>query len=293
EGPALSLGGFAVALALPFVLFAIFPSWLKHFPRVGSWLSSINVFLGFVELALSIKFLSVADLALGWNLISRETFISIWIAIFTILTVYLLGIVKFPEDTRRDNVSVFRVFLAVGTLSLTIYLLPGLFGQPVKGVSALMPQLYNQNFNSEDAARAIVLTDYQEALKKANTDNKPVLIEFYAPDSLDCIAVEEKVLSVPEVSNMMFDNFIVVKLNVDDQELLPSKLKVPYNKSHVTVSTYGELWAKLQDVRFGSNELPYFVIVDSCGRPLVSPYSYKKNPVRFAHWLKSALIPVE
>ncbi|MDE5970509.1 MAG: thioredoxin family protein, partial [Muribaculaceae bacterium] len=157
----------------------------------------------------------------------------------------------------------------------------------------LMPQLYNQNFNSEDAARAIVLTDYQEALKKANADNKPVLIEFYAPDSLDCIAVEEKVLSVPEVSNMMFDNFIVVKLNVDDQELLPSKLKVPYNKSHVTVSTYGELWAKLQDVRFGSNELPYFVIVDSSGRPLVSPYSYKKNPVRFAHWLKSALIPVE
>ena len=293
EGPALSLGGFAVALALPFVLFAIFPAWLKHLPRGVSWLSSINVFLGFVELALSIKFLSVADLALGWNLISRETFISIWIAIFTILTVYLLGIVKFPEDTRRDNVSVFRVFLAVGTLSLTIYLLPGLFGQPVKGVSALMPQLYNQNFNSEDAARAIVLTDYQEALKKANTDNKPVLIEFYAPDSLDCIAVEEKVLSVPEVSNMMFDNFIVVKLNVDDQELLPSKLKVPYNKSHVTVSTYGELWAKLQDVRFGSNELPYFVIVDSSGRPLVSPYSYKKNPVRFAHWLKSALIPVE
>ncbi|MBD5200259.1 MAG: thiol:disulfide interchange protein [Bacteroidales bacterium] len=292
-GPILSLGGFAVALALPFMLFAIFPAWLRRLPRAGSWFGSINIFLGFIELALSIKFLSVADMAFGWNLITRETFISIWVAIFAILTVYLLGIVRFPGDNRHDHVSVFRVFLAVTTLSLTVYLLPGLFGMPLKGVSAIIPQLYNQNFNSEDAARALVLTDYKEALKRAKTEDKPVLIEFYAPDSIDCIDVEENVLSIPEVSNMMFDNFVVVKLNVDDTEKLPHKQTISLKNRRITVSTYGELWTELQDIRFGSKELPYFVIVDSDGHPLEAPYSYKKNPVRFAHWLKSALTSVE
>ncbi|MDE7154828.1 MAG: thioredoxin family protein [Muribaculaceae bacterium] len=293
EGPALSFGGFAVALALPFMLFAIFPAWLHHLPRAGSWLGAINIFLGFIELALSIKFLSVADMAFGWNLITRETFISIWVAIFAILTVYLLGIVKFPGDNRRENVSVFRVFLAVTTLALTVYLLPGLFGKPLKGVSAIIPQLYNQNFKSEDAVRALVLTDYQEALKKAKDENKPVLIEFYAPDSLDCKDFNENVLSIPEVNNLMFDNFIVVKLNVDDAEKLPHKIFIPVDKRHVTVTTYGELWTKLQDIRFGSDELPYFIVVNSEGEPLEVPYSYKKNPVRFAHWLKSALTPIK
>ncbi|MDE5858109.1 MAG: thioredoxin family protein, partial [Muribaculaceae bacterium] len=154
-------------------------------------------------------------------------------------------------------------------------------------------QLYNQNFKSEDAVRALVLTDYQEALKKAKDENKPVLIEFYAPDSLDCKDFNENVLSIPEVNNLMFDNFIVVKLNVDDAEKLPHKIFIPVDKRHVTVTTYGELWTKLQDIRFGSDELPYFIVVNSEGEPLEVPYSYKKNPVRFAHWLKSALTPIK
>lgn len=292
-GPTLGLGGFALALALPFTLFAIFPAWLRRLPRAGSWLNSINIFLGFIELALALKFLAVADMAFGLNFITRETFLSIWIAIFVILSAYLLGIVRFPGDTRQNHVSVLRVFLSVASLSLAIYMIPGLLGLPLKGVSAIIPTLYTQNFNSEEVARAQVLTDYNEALKRAKTDDKPVLIEFYAPDSIDCMTVEENVLSTSEVNNMMFDNFIVVKLNVDDDELLPVKQHLPVKGRNVTVKTYGELWKELQNIRFGSESVPYFVIVDREGQPLEAPYGFNKNPVRFARWLKSALTPVD
>lgn len=292
-GPALGFAGFAVALALPFTLFAIFPAWLRRLPRAGSWFSSINIFLGFIELALALKFLSVADMAFGWNFVTRETFLSIWIAIFLILAAYLLGLVKFPGDTRQNHVSVLRVFLSVASLSLAIYMVPGLLGLPLKGVSAIIPPLYTQNFNSEDVARAHVLTDYSEALKQAKVENKPVLIEFYAPDSVDCVAIDENVLSTSEVRNMMFDNFVVVKLNVDDSEALPVKQRVPVKGRNVTVTTYGELWHELQTVRFGLDNVPSFVIIDSDGQPLETPYGYNRNPVRFARWLRSALSPVD
>lgn len=289
-GPAIGMAGFAIALALPFTLFAIFPTWLKEMPRSGGWLNSVKVVLGFLELALSLKFLSVADLAYGWGLLDREVFVSLWIVIFILLGMYLLGKIRFSHDGETTHVSVVRFMLSLISLSFAVYLIPGLWGAPLKGVSAFVPPLYTQDFNLYAGGQFEEFDDYEEGMAYAAKSNRPVLIDFSGYGCVNCRKMEGKVFDTKVVSDEIKENFVLIKLMVDDKTALSSPMTVEVNGRNMVLETVGDKWSYLQAHKFGANTQPFYVILDGAsGKMLTKPRSYDENVTKFVEWLDSGI----
>lgn len=288
-GPAVGMGGFALALALPFTLFAMFPSWLKEMPRSGGWLNSVKVVLGFLELALSLKFLSVADLAYGWGILDREVFVSIWVILFVLLGLYLLGKIKFSHDADLDHVSLPRFFFSLASLSFALYLLPGLWGAPLKGVSAFVPPLFTQDFNLYEGGRFEEFDDYDEGMAYARESGRPVLIDFSGYGCVNCRKMEGAVFDNGRVSSIVKENFVLIKLMVDDKTKLPSPITVEENGRKMTLTTVGDKWSYLQRSKFGANSQPYYIILDNDGQALTLPYFYDEDVEKFVQWLETGI----
>lgn len=288
-GPAVGMGGFALALALPFTLFAMFPSWLKEMPRSGGWLNSVKVVLGFLELALSLKFLSVADLAYGWGILDREVFVSLWVILFVLLGLYLLGKIKFSHDADLDHVSLPRFFFSLASLSFALYLLPGLWGAPLKGVSAFVPPLFTQDFNLYEGGRFEEFDDFEEGMAYARESGRPVLIDFSGYGCVNCRKMEGAVFDTGRVSSIVKENFVLIKLMVDDKTKLPSQITVEENGRKVTLTTVGDKWSYLQRSKFGANSQPYYIILDNAGQALTLPYFYDEDVEKFVQWLETGI----
>lgn len=288
-GPAIGMLGFSTALALPFMLFAMFPTMLQAAPSSGGWMNTLKVVLGFVELALSLKFLSVADLAYGWHILDREAFLALWIVIFALLGLYLLGQFNFAHYGPADrSVGVTRFFLALCSFSFTIYLIPGLWGAPLKGVSAFVPPLFTQDFNLYgDGFKEY--DDFEEGMKVAKESGKPVLIDFSGFGCVNCRKMEGAVLDEPNVKAMIEDNFTVIKLMVDEKKNLPEPITFKEYGKDMTLYTYGDRWSYLQRYKFNANAQPYYVILNDEGELLSGPYTYDENVARFSEFLEKGI----
>ncbi len=288
-GPAIGMGGFALALALPFTLFAVFPSWLKTMPKSGGWLNSVKVVLGFLELALSLKFLSVADLAYGWGILDREVFVSLWIVLFVLLGFYLLGKIRFSHDSPVDHVSVPRFFLATVSLSFAVYLVPGLWGAPLKGISAFAPPLYTQDFNLYEGGQFEHFEDYDKGMEYAAKNNLPVLMDFSGYGCVNCRKMEGAVFDTPEVSSIIKENFVLITLMVDDKKPLDKPMVVEENGKKVTLETVGDKWSYLQRHKFAANSQPYYMVLDNEGKAMTPPAYYDENIDKFVNWLNGGI----
>ncbi len=288
-GPAVGMFGFSLALAIPFCLFAMFPSLLQSTPKSGSWMNTVKVVLGFIELALSLKFLSVADLAYGWHILDREVFIVLWVAIFFLLGLYLLGKFNFSHYGKADSsIGTFRFFLALVSLSFSLYLVPGLWGAPLKGVSAFVPPLFTQDFNLY-GHEFTEYDDFEEGMKVGAQDGKPVLIDFSGYGCVNCRKMEGAVLDDPTVHKMITDNFVVIKLMVDEKKALPQPVTVEENGKKVVLKTYGDRWSYLQRYKFNANAQPYYVILNDSGELLSGPFSYNEDIPAFTKFLEKGI----
>ena len=287
--PTMGMFGFAVALALPFTLFALFPSMLKSAPRSGGWMNSVKVVLGFIELALSLKFLSVADLAYGWGLLNRPTFIALWIVIFGSLGFYLLGKLKFPHDDDLPYVSVPRYFLAMIVLAFTIYMVPGLWGAPCKAISAFAPPMYTQDFNLYVDEVEAEYHDYEQGMQAALQAGKPVIVDFTGYGCVNCREMEASVWTDDKVRDIMREDYILVSLYVDDKTPLAVPMEVVENGQKRTLKTVGDKWSYLQRYKFGANAQPFYVILDNEGQPLTGSYAFDKNVEHFLEFLNQGL----
>lgn len=287
-GPAVGMGGFALGLALPFGVTAFFPSLLKEMPRSGSWLNTVKVVLGFIELILSLKFLSVADLAYGWHILDREVFVSLWIVLFVLLGMYLLGKLRFSHDGDTPHVSVFRFFLATASLSFAVYMLPGLWGAPLKAISAFAPPLTTQDFNLYGGTFS-EFDDYDEGMRYAREKGLPVLIDFSGHACVNCRKMEGAVFDTPEVRSIIENEFVLIKLMVDEKKALPEPLTVEEYGAPVTLRTVGDRWSYLQRHKFDINSQPYYVILDNDGKPLEGARAYDENVGAFVGWLNNGL----
>ena len=288
-GPAIGMGGFALALALPFTLFALFPSWLKEMPRSGGWLNSVKVVLGFLELALSLKFLSVADLAYGWGILDREVFVSLWVVIFALLGVYLLGKIRFSHDSPLETVSLPRFFLSLASFSFAIYLIPGLWGARLSGVSAFVPPLYTEDYSLYTGGQFEEFDDYDAGMAYAAEHNRPVLIDFSGYGCVNCRKMEAAVFDTPRVEEVIKENFVLIKLMVDDKAKLSTPITVKENNRTETLETVGEKWSYLQRHKFQSNSQPYYIILDNEGAALTAPTFYDENITKFVEWLETGM----
>lgn len=288
-GPAIGMLGFAIALALPFSLFAIFPSWLKEMPRSGGWLNSVKVVLGFLELALSLKFLSVADLAYGWGLLDREVFVCLWVVIFVMLGFYLLGKIRFSHDAPLDHVSIPRFFLSLASLSFALYLIPGLWGAPLKGVSAFVPPLFTQDFSLYTGGQFEEFDDFDKGMEYAERNHRPVLIDFSGYGCVNCRKMEGAVFDTPVVTQTIKENFVLIKLMVDDKTPLAQPMTVEENGKQLTLETIGDKWSYLQRSKFSANSQPYYIMLDNDGEALAPPSYYDENVTKFVEWLNSGL----
>ena len=289
-GPAVGMLAFSLALAIPFTLFALFPSWLKGLPKSGGWLNTVKVVLGFLELALSLKFLSVADLAYGWHILDREVFLALWIAIFGLLGLYLLGIFRFKSDGEKQcrGIGVVRFFLALASLAFTAYLIPGLWGAPLRATSAFVPPLSTQDFNLA-GDQMTHFDDYDEGMATAARVGKPVFLDFSGYGCVNCRKMDGAVLSTDPVQQLLADEFVTIELMVDDKHALPSPRYVVENGHQVELSTLGDLWSYLQRHKFGANSQPYYVVLDPQGRLLSGPFVYKESVPEFINFLKEGL----
>jgi len=288
-GPAIGMLGFSTALALPFMLFAMFPTMLQAAPRSGGWMNTLKVVLGFIELALSLKFLSVADLAYGWHILDREVFLALWIVTFALLGLYLLGKFNFSHYGPADSsVGVVRFFLATASFAFSIYLVPGLWGAPLKGVSAFVPPLFTQDFNLYGEGFK-EYDDYEEGMKAAVEAGKPVLVDFSGFGCVNCRKMEGAVLDEPNIKAMIEDNFTVVKLMVDEKRELPEPVTVEEYGKDVTLYTYGDRWSYLQRHKFNANAQPYYVILNAKGELLSGPFTYDENVDRFSAFLEKGM----
>ncbi len=287
-GPLLGMGGFALGLALPFGLFAFFPGMLKELPRSGSWLNTVKVVLGFVELILSLKFLSVADLAYGWHILDREVFLSIWIVLFILLGLYLLGKLRFSHDEPQEHTSVGRFFMATASLAFAVYLVPGLWGAPLKAVSAFAPPLYTQDFNLY-GGKIEEFDDYDAGMAYAAEQHKPVLLDFSGYACVNCRKMEGAVFDTPTVKGIISDHYVMIRLMVDDKTELAVPMTVEENGRSVTLETVGEKWAYLQRHKFGINSQPYYILLDNKGKPLGAPRVYDEDVAAFTAWLEEGV----
>jgi len=283
-GPAMGMGGFALGLALPFGFFAFFPSLLKEMPRSGSWLNTVKVVLGFIELILSLKFLSVADLAYGWRILDREVFVAIWIVLFILLGVYLLGKLRFSHDSASEHVSVFRFFLAVVSFSFAVYLVPGLWGAPLKSISAFAPPLTTQDFNLYGGTFK-EFHDYDEGMEYAKRNNKPVIVDFSGFACVNCRKMEGAVFDTPDVRSLLERDYVLIKLMVDDKQKLNEPYMVEEYGGTTKIETVGDRWSYLQRHKFGINSQPYYVLLDEDGKPLAPARVYDENVGDFIDWL--------
>lgn len=289
-GPALGMGGFALGLALPFTIFAFFPGMLKEMPKSGGWLNSVKVVLGFCELILSLKFLSVADMAYGWRILDREVFISLWIILFVLLGMYLLGKLRFSHDDKKDHVGVGRFILAIFPLSFAVYLLPGLWGAPLKACSAFVPPLETQDFNLYTHDNTYKeFSDYDEGMRYAQEHGMPVLLDFSGYGCVNCRNMEAAVFDTDKVRSLLAENFVVIKLMVDDRAPLVAPMHVTADGSSFTLETVGEKWAFLQSYKFGANSQPYYIVLDNEGQPLTDPVYYDNSVEKFILWLNNGL----
>lgn len=288
-GPAVGMFGFALALALPFSLFAMFPAMLKSMPKSGGWLNSVKVVLGFLELALSLKFLSVADLAYGWGILDRETFIVLWIVIFALLGFYLLGKITLPHDDKLEKISVTRLMLAIISFAYAIYLIPGLWGAPLRSTSAFAPPLSTQDFNLYDNEVHADATDYEIGVQMAKTQNKPLMVDFSGFGCVNCRKMEAAVWTNNEVADLLREEFVLVTLMVDDRTPLAEPFKVVENGQEKVFTTIGEKNSYIQRHKFGSNAQPFYVIIDTDGNPVTHSYAFDEDPEKFAAYLKNAI----
>ncbi|MGN0231467.1 MAG: cytochrome c biogenesis protein CcdA [Muribaculaceae bacterium] len=288
-GPAVGMFGFALALAIPFSLFSLFPSMLKEMPKSGGWLNSVKVVLGFIELALSLKFLSVADLTYHWHILDREVFVSLWIVIFFLLGVYLLGKLRFSHDSETKTIGTFRFFLAMISLAFSVYLLPGLWGAPLKAISAFAPPLTTQDFNLYEGGKFIEFDNYDEALSYADEHSMPVFVDFSGFGCTNCRKMETAVFENSEVEKLIQENFVMVKLMVDDRKPLAQPMNVVENGKKLTLTTVGERWSYLQRYKFAANSQPYYVVVNSKGDMLSGPYSYNEDIEKFLNFLQKGV----
>lgn len=286
-GPVVGMTGFAIALAIPFTVFALFPTMLKKMPKSGGWLNTVKVVLGFIELALSLKFLSVADLAYGWRILDRETFIALWIAIFGVMGLYLLGMFRFKSDgePKSSGIGVARFFLALVSLSFTAYLVPGLWGAPLKATSAFVPPLYTQDFNLYGGEQ-VEYDDFDEGMKAAAAQGKPVFIDFSGHGCVNCRKMEGAVLDEAKVKKMISEDFVTIKLMVDDKTPLQQPMVVQENGKQTTLTTVGDKWSYLQRHKFNSNSQPYYVVLDQQGALLSGPFAYNEDVDAFIAFLK-------
>ena len=287
--PAIGMLGFAIALALPFTLFALFPSWLKSMPKSGGWMNVIKVTLGFLELAFALKFLSVADLAYGWRILDRETFLALWIVIFALLGMYLLGKIKFPHDDDGQKVSVQRFFLALISLSFAVYMVPGLWGAPLKAVSAFAPPMQTQDFNLYKNEVHAKFTDYEAGMEYARANNKPVMLDFTGYGCVNCRKMELAVWTDQNVSKLLTEDYVLITLYVDDKTKLAEPIKVTENGKERTLRTVGDKWSYLQRSKFGANAQPFYVLVDNEGMPLNKSYSYDEDIKLYIDFLETGL----
>ena len=287
--PAIGMLGFAIALALPFTLFALFPSWLKSMPKTGGWMNVIKVTLGFLELAFALKFLSVADLAYGWRILDRETFLALWIVIFGLLGMYLLGKIKFPHDDDDQKVSVPRFFMALISLSFAIYMIPGLWGAPLKAVSAFAPPMQTQDFNLYKNEVHAKFTDYEAGMEYARMNNKPVMLDFTGYGCVNCRKMELAVWTDQNVSKLLTEDYVLITLYVDDKTKLAEPITVTENGKERTLRTVGDKWSYLQRSKFGANAQPFYVLVDNEGMPLNKSYSYDEDIKLYIDFLETGL----
>lgn len=287
--PAIGMLGFAIALALPFTLFAMFPSWLKSMPKSGGWMNVIKVTLGFLELAFALKFLSVADLAYGWRILDRETFLALWIVIFGLLGFYLLGKIKFPHDDDDNTTSVPRFFMALISLAFAVYMVPGLWGAPLKAVSAFAPPMTTQDFNLYNNEVHAKFDDYDAGMEYAKRNGKPVILDFTGYGCVNCRKMEAAVWTDPKVSKLMTDDYVLITLYVDNKEPLPEHIKVMENGKERTLRTVGDKWSYLQRSKFGANAQPFYVLIDNEGKPLNKSYSYDEDIDKYVDFLQTGL----
>ena len=287
--PAIGMLGFAVALALPFTLFALFPSWLKSMPKSGGWMNIIKVSLGFLELAFALKFLSVADLAYGWRILDRETFLALWIVIFALLGFYLLGKIKFPHDDDDNKVSVPRFFLALFSLAFAVYMVPGLWGAPLKAVSAFAPPLNTQDFNLFNNEVHAKFDNFDMGMQYAKENGKPVMLDFTGHGCVNCRKMELAVWVDPKVKKLITEDYVLITLYVDDKTPLPEPIKVNENGKQRTLRTLGDKWSYLQSSKFGANAQPFYVLIDNEGKPLNKSYSYDEDIDKYVNFLETGL----
>ena len=288
-GPAIGMFGFALALSIPFSIFAIFPNLLQNMPKSGGWLNSVKVVLGFLELALALKFLSVADLAYGWRILDREVFLVLWIVIFALLGFYLLGKLKFSHDSDIKHVSTPRLFLAIISFSFSIYMVPGLWGAPLKAISAFSPPLYTQDFNLYDNEVHAAFNDYDLGMAYAKQTNKPVLIDFSGYGCVNCRKMEASVWTDPRVKHKLETEFVLITLMLDDKAKLKTPITITENGKEKRLRTVGEKWSYLQRSKFGVNAMPFYVILDHDGKPLAPSYAFDENVTRYIQFLDSGL----
>ena len=287
--PAVGMLGFALALALPFTLFALFPSWLKSMPKSGGWMNVIKVTLGFLELAFALKFLSVADLAYGWRILDRETFLALWIVIFGLLGFYLLGKIKFPHDDDDNTVSVPRFFMALASLAFAVYMIPGLWGAPLKAVSAFAPPMNTQDFNLYKNEVHAQFDDFDAGMEYARRNGKPVMLDFTGYGCVNCRKMELAVWTDSKVSKLIQDDYVLITLYVDNKTPLPENIKVVENGKERTLRTLGDKWSYLQRVKFGANAQPFYVLIDNEGNPLNKPYSFDEDVNKYVDFLETGL----
>ncbi len=297
--PTIGMLGFAVALALPFTLFALFPQMMKKAPKSGNWMNCIKVCLGFLELAFALKFLSVADLAYGWHILDREAFLALWIVLFSLLGAYLIGWIRFPHDEdeydemgeviQHPRTSVIRFFMAVISFAFAMYMVPGLWGAPCKAVSAFAPPMNTQDFNLQQTDEQHHFTDYEEGMAYARQHKMPVLLDFTGYGCVNCRKMEAAVWTDTKVNEIISEKFVLISLYVDEKAKLPETLTVEENGQQRKLRTIGDKWSYLQRVKFGANAQPFYVIVDNEGKPMNTSYSFDENVDNYVKWLETGL----
>ena len=288
--PTIGMLGFSMALALPFTLFAIFPAWIKAAPKSGGWMNTVKVVLAFVELAFALKFLSVADLAYGWHILDRETFLALWIALFALLGAYLMKWIQFPHDDDDDRkVAVPRFMLGLISFAFAIYMVPGLWGAPCKAISAFSPPMSTQDFNLYEQELHPDAMDYDQGMTIASQEGKPVMLDFSGYGCVNCREMEQSVLADEKVINLIERDYVLISLYVDDKTPLAEPIRLTENGKDVVLRTVGDKWSYLQRTKFGANAQPFYVLLDNEGRPLTTPRSYDEDIKAYVNFLEEGL----